>query len=111
MENQKSLTLDQRKDLTTARESLRRAAQGFDDVEYASAASMLERVIAIAYPHVPATHHTTSDVTNGRPLVTCTAYGTTWYADFADPLSKAWKKGRFSRNGPEMSIRVPASFG
>ncbi len=41
-----SLTTDQRKDLITARSSSRRAAPGLDDVDYATAASMVDRVLA-----------------------------------------------------------------
>jgi hypothetical protein len=75
-----------RKDLVTARESLQRAAAGYEDVDFATAASMLDRVLATSCPHDSLQAHQSSVSADGRPLVTCTECGVSWYADFPQRL-------------------------
>ena len=81
-----SLSNEQRADLSTARETLLLADSGTDNVDFVTAAAMIDRVLATACSHSQARHYTTSDETTGRPLTTCPECGVSWYADFADRL-------------------------
>lgn len=68
---------EQRADIVTARESLRRAAEGLEDVDFETAAAMLDRVLAESCPHAM------SETVNppGDPeTVVCSACGVSWRA-------------------------------
>lgn len=69
---------EQRADIVTARESLRRAASGADDVDFDAAAAMLDRVLYTSCPHGREAWHTERDST-GQALTTCPLCGVSWY--------------------------------
>lgn len=67
----------QRADVVTARNTVRRAAQG-EASDLDAAAAMLDRVLKSACPHEPATWHT-STTPSGEQLTTCPVCGVSWF--------------------------------
>jgi hypothetical protein len=83
-----TLNKEQRADLVTARGTLRRAEEGYEDCDFGGAAAMIDRVLATSCPHGPSAWHTSPDEKSGRPLVACYACGVTWYAHFEGPRNR-----------------------
>jgi hypothetical protein len=81
-----NFSTQQFQDLVPARESLRLAGEGVSGIDFASASSMVDRVLATTCPHDVTKHHQAPDTTNGRPLTTCYECGVSWYADYEEQL-------------------------
>lgn len=69
---------EQRANLVTARETVRRAAKGEDNVDLAAAADLLDRVLESTCPHDPSNWINGPDE-SGRQIITCLECGVSWF--------------------------------
>lgn len=72
------LTREQRADIVTARETIRRAARGDLDADLDAVAAQLDRVLATTCPHDQSQQFRAPDQ-SGSMLVTCFGCNVTWY--------------------------------
>ena len=72
------LSQQNRANIVTASESARRAAEGYDDVDFIRVIGMLDAVVAATCPHDPA-QYTRTEVDGGREVeVTCPSCSVAW---------------------------------
>jgi hypothetical protein len=72
------LTTEHKKHLVTARQTILRSVDGFDDADLPAAAAMLDSILRETCPHDPASWHTAPDA-DGRILTTCYQCVVSWY--------------------------------
>lgn len=72
------LSQQNRANIVTARESVRRAAAGYEDVDFGRVIWMLDAVLASTCPHDPA-QYTRTEEDGGREVeVTCPSCNVAW---------------------------------
>jgi len=72
------LTREQRADVVTARETIRRAMHGDQDANLPAAAAYLDHLLATTCPHDAAQQFRAPDA-SGQTLVTCFGCNVSWY--------------------------------
>lgn len=72
------LTREQRADVVTARETIRRAMRGDQDADLNAAAAYLDQLLATTCPHEASQRFRAPDP-SGQVLVTCFGCNVSWY--------------------------------